>query len=124
MCLQVTEIRRPLFCFAVMADSSGIVCVACLMSSFCVAPLFDWTWFHALCLRESSCWLSSGWVVLHGCGVKTALSVKTARVRWYPAFVWWRFGNLSARSHGVLQQPERAEVKKGKKGDGWSTQMC
>lgn len=49
---------------------------------------------------------------------------ETARVRWYPAFVWWHFGNLSARSHGVLQQPERAEVKKGKKGDGWSTRMC
>lgn len=29
-----------LFCVAVTADSSGIVCVVCLMSSSCVAPLF------------------------------------------------------------------------------------
>lgn len=113
LCLQGNEISCPLFCFAVMADSSGIVWVACLMCLLllCGTIVLLHLVLHASCLRESSLWLSSAWVVLHGCGVNAALSVKIACILWYPAFMWWgcceiSWGPAAAR---VCRSQEREE---------------
>lgn len=108
VCLQGKEISGPLFCFAVMADSSGIVCVACPMSSSCVAPLFDWTWFstphasgraHAGWAQPGLFFMAVEWRLLFLWNCTYSL---------VPAFVWWSF--LWQRSCEVSWGPAAARV--------------
>lgn len=108
VCLQGNEISGPLFCFAVMADSSGIVCVACLMSCSCVAPLFDWTWFstphasgraHAGWAQPGLFFMAVEWRLLFLWNCTYSL---------VPAFVWWSF--LWQRSCEVSWGPAAARV--------------
>lgn len=71
-----------------------------------------------LTLAELSLGCSS-WLWSEGCSF-----CETARILWYqPSCDGAFFGNGAVRSHGVLQQPECAAVKKRKKGDDWSMQM-
>ena len=90
VCLQGTEISRPLFCFAVVADSSGIVSVACLMSSLLCGTI---VWLdlvlHAFCLRESSCCLSSAGLWRKDCsfcenGTRSLVSCLHVMELWQP----------------------------------------